>query len=213
MKRRAILVFLWGSGLLLPLLFTKMIITRAAHRLPTSTDLFPVAYLPFVAKDASCIGNVLLNGNFELGGTGWYTHTDGSGPKVHALIGTVADGFHPYLGRYAARLGGYEGVWDILTQTVTIPYQGRLSFWWWMKSYEMLPHHDRFAVRIYAPADTSLLILHDDQAVQQQWQQDVIDVSAYAGQTVTLAFEAYNDNYYFTWFDLDEVCLGSVAGD
>jgi len=87
-----------------------------------------------------------------------------------------------------------------------------LSFWWWMGSYETLLHHDWFGASLYSPEGTLLLSLafHDDQAIQQQWQQDVVDVSAYAGQTLTLRFEAYNDNYYFTWFDLDEVCLRSV---
>jgi hypothetical protein len=47
--------------------------------------------------------------------------------------------------------------------------------------------------------------------VQDTWQQDVVDVSAYAEQSLTLRFSSYNDNYYFTVFHLDEICLSSVS--
>jgi len=213
MKRQATLGLL--LVVLVPVFVTGMFTAGAAVPLQGPVELTPMAYLPFVARGGSCPGNVVQNGGFELGDAGWYTSTTGIGPKVHPLIGAVRDGFHPYIGQYAARLGGYEGVWDVLTQTVTIPANGQLGFWWWMGTYETLPHHDGFAVKLLTQEGSLLLTLasHDDQAAEQQWQQDVIDVSAYAGQTVTLAFEAYNDNYYFTWFDLDEVCLGSFAGN
>lgn len=200
MKRGMTLGLLLTAGVLLLVLSTRMLATQAAAPLQSPAELTPMAYLPFVAKNGLCPGNMVLNGGFESGNTDWYTYTTGTGPKAHALIGSVTEGFRPYAGQYAARLGGYEGVWDVLTQTVTIPPYGQLSFWWWMGSYETLPHHDWFGVSLYSPEGTLLLSLasHDDQAIQQQWQQDVVDVSVYAGQTLTLRFEAYNDNYYFT---------------
>lgn len=214
MKRRVMFGFLWVVGMLTLVFATEMFTTRASVPPQAPRELTPMAYLPFVAKSGACPGNMVLNGGFEFGETDWYTSTTGTDWKAHVLIGSVMEGFHPYTGQYAARLGGYEGVWNVLTQTVTIPPQGQLSFWWWMGSYETLQHHDWFGVSLYSPEGTLLLSLvsHDDQSVQQQWQQDVMDVSAYAGQTLTLHFEAYNDNYYFTWFDLDEVCLHSVEG-
>jgi hypothetical protein len=171
-------------------------------------------YLPFVARTAPyCPGNVLINGDFEQGHTGWYTYTTGSGWKQHDLIGSDAEGFHPYRGHYAARLGGYEGVWDAITQTVVIPVQGQLTYWWKGRTYETLPHHDTFEVALLNQDGTLVasLAYHDDQDVQDTWQQDVVDVSAYAGQSLTLRFSSYNDNYYFTVFHLDEICLSSVS--
>ncbi|HOU15987.1 MAG TPA: hypothetical protein PKZ84_23025 [Anaerolineae bacterium] len=213
MKRHTMLGLL--LAVLVLLFATRLFAARAAVPLQTLVELTPMAYLPFVARGGACVGNVVQNGGFELGDVGWYTSTTGIGPKAHPLIGAVADGFRPHTGQYAARLGGYEGVWDVLTQTVTIPANGQLSFWWWMGTYETLPHHDGFLAQLISPEGSLLLTLasHDDQAVQQQWQQDVIDVSAYAGQILTLVFESYNDNYYFTWFDLDEICLCTVAGN
>jgi len=171
-------------------------------------------YLPFAARTAPyCPGNVLINGGFEQGHTGWYTYTTGSGWKQHDLIGSDAEGFYPYKGHYAARLGGYEGVWDAITQTVVIPVQGQLTYWWKGRTYETLPHHDTFAVALLNQDGTLVasLACHDDQDVQDTWQQDAVDVSAYVGQSLTLRFSSYNDNYYFTVFHLDEICLRSVS--
>jgi len=41
----------------------------------------------------------------------------------------------------------------------------------------------------------------------QIWVQDVFDLSAYAGLPAILQFYSYNDNYYWTKFDLDVVRL------
>ena len=176
-------------------------------------DLTPVAYLPFVAREDVCTANTIVNGGFEQGHTGWFTATTGMMWKAHDLIGTRAEGFYPYQGNYGARLGGYEGVWDVLTQTVTIPANGQLAYWWKMASYENLPHHDWFIVRLLTQNGTLVTTLasHDDQDTQNIWTQDVLDVSAYAGQSLILLFESYNDNYYFTTFYLDNVCLRSFS--
>jgi hypothetical protein len=182
-------------------------------------DALPLAaswsvYLPFVARTApDCPENVLINGDFEQSHTGWYTYTTGSGWKQHDLIGSSAEGFYPYKGDYAARLGGYEGVWDAITQTVVIPIQGQLTYWWKGRTYETLPHHDTFDVVLLNQDGilVALLAHHDDQDVQETWQQDIVDVSAYAGQSLTLRFSSYNDNYYFSVFHLDEICLSSVS--
>jgi len=177
-------------------------------------ELTPVAYLPFVARsDDVCPGNTIINGGFEQDHTGWFTATTGMMWKAHDLIGTRAGGFDPYQGNYGARLGGYEGVWDVLTQTVTIPAHGQLTYWWKVASYENLPHHDWFVVRLLTQNGTLVTTLasHDDQDIQHVWKQDVLDVSVYAGQSLILLFESYNDNYYFTTFYLDNVCLQSFS--
>jgi hypothetical protein len=177
-------------------------------------EFWPRVYLPFLARTSpSWPGNVLRNGDFEQGHTGWYTHTTGSGWKQHDLIGSDAAGFSPYKGHYAARLGGYEGVWDAITQTVVIPAQGQLTYWWKGRTYETLPHHDTFDVALLNQDGTLVagLAHHDDQDVQDTWTQDAVDVSAYAGKSLIVRFSSYNDHYYFTVFHLDEICLSSVS--
>jgi hypothetical protein len=169
------------------------------------------AYLPALARD-DCPGNNIVNGGFEQGRMGWSEYTTGQGWKAHNLIGSYMEGFQPHGGRFGARLGGYEGVWDAITQPVTLPTGGQLSFWWKMGTYENLPHTDHLFVQLLEPGGDSVAVLarHDDQDLENVWLQDTVDVSAYAGQTLVLRVSASNDNYYFTWFDLDEICLLSV---
>jgi hypothetical protein len=171
-------------------------------------------YLPFIAHTVpSCPGNVLVNGDFEQGHTGWYTYTTGSMWKQHDLIGSAVEGFDPYQGHFAARLGGYEGVWDVITQTVVIPVQGKLAYWWKGGTYETLPHMDTFDVALLNQNGTQIALLahHDDQDVQNIWKQDVVDVSAFAGQALTLRFSSHNDNYFFSWFNFDTICLSGIS--
>ena len=174
-------------------------VSQGQAALPASQvplDLTPVAYLPLVARsDTVCPGNAIINGGFEAGNTGWYTATTGTMWKAHNLIGTQAEGFVPYQGDYGARLGGYEGVWDVLTQTVTLPANGQLSYQWKVSNNESLPHTDWLAVRLLTSSGTMVttLVSHDDQDTQNVRKQDVLDVSAYAGQSLTLLFESYND--------------------
>ena len=163
-------------------------------------------YLPLIAQ-SKCTTDVVKNGNFEQDGFGWFISSSGMGWKEHDLIGSVTEGFSPFGGVYAARLGGYEGVLDVITQTITIPSQGRLTYWWKMGTYEILPHHDTFEVMLLQPDGTKVasLAFHDDQDFENKWQQEIIDVSIYEGGRYNLLLSSYNDNYYFSWFDVDEI--------
>jgi hypothetical protein len=167
-------------------------------------------FLPLILKGhGHCGQDSLTNGDFESDDAGWELYTSGTGPKAHDLIGSFDEGYSPYAGDYAARLGGFEGVWDTLEQTVVIPAQGTLSYWWKMGTYETLPHHDWFSVELLQSDGTRVAWLadHNDQDLEGIWQHDRIDVSAFAGQELVLRFAGYNDNYYYSWFDLDEVSL------
>ena len=187
-------------------------LTATHATLPATGDpepqLTPQVYLPFIAR-LTCPGNVVANGGFEQGDDGWHQYTSGQNWKAHDLIGSDTEGFHPYAGHYAAKLGGYEGVSDILTQTVSIPVGGRLSYWWRMGTYESSIYHDHLAVDLLTLDGDLVAVLahHDIQGPEGIWQQQVVDMSAHVGQTFVLRFYAYNDNYYFSWFDIDQVCL------
>jgi hypothetical protein len=80
-----------------------------------------------------------------------------------------------------------------------------------MGTYETLQHRDGFAIDLFDIDHTWIarLASHDDQDLEGIWQQDVIDLAAYEGQTLILRFSSSNDNYYFSWFDLDEIQLCS----
>jgi hypothetical protein len=172
-------------------------------------ELTPQAYLPLVARLAFP-GDVIVNGGFEDGEVGWHQYSSGGGTWLpHDLIGTEAEGYNPYEGEFGATLGGYECSWDVLTQTVTIPAGGRLSYWWQMHTYETTIFVDNLKVDLLTVGGELVTPLSDHgiDGPEGIWQQKVVDVSAYAGQTLVLRFHAYNDNYYFSWFDLDLICL------
>lgn len=202
----------WLGLIAMPIALSAIVLAFAANLPSAQAQPKPTAgatvWLPFVSGSVcACDGNLLANGDFERDGRGWYTRTYPSWWK-RALIGSEAQGFHPHRGEWAARLGGVEGAMDAITQTVTLPVKGQLSYWWWMHSYDNLPL-DSLGVELYA-LDGSLVARlpgHGIEEPQDVWQRDTIDVSAYAGQTLILSFDAYNDNYYFSWWDLDDVCL------
>ena len=185
-------------------------VTRTPTLSPTPTATATPTHTPTATPP--CLGNVVVNAGFEQDDYGWHLYTTGTGWKSHDLIGSVAEGFHPHSGNYAAKLGGYEGVWDVITQTVVMPVGGQFSYWWNMGTYEILPHQDRLSVELLSQDGTIIaqLVFHDDQDVQGIWQQDIVDVSSYKGEWLTLRFSCYNDNYYFTWFDIDDICLNGA---
>jgi hypothetical protein len=169
-------------------------------------------YLPFIVlNDQICGTDSIVNGGFEQDDFGWELFSTGVGWKEHDLIGSKDEGFSPFKGNFAARLGGYEGVWDRIEQTLVIPANGELSYWWKMGTYETLPHTDWFAIDLFDLDHILIarLASHDDQDLEGIWQQDIIDLAAYEGQTLILRFSNSNDNYFFTWFDLDNVHLCS----
>jgi hypothetical protein len=185
--------------------------TQATFPAPGNPEaqLIPRAYLPFIAH-LICPGNVIANGGFEQGDDGWHQYSTGGGTwRPHHLIGTEAEGFNPYTGNYGATLGGYECSWDVLTQTVSIPLGGQLTYWWQMHTYETSIFPDYLAVDLLTLDGERVAALagHGIQGPEGIWQQEVVDVSAHAGQILVLRFHATNDNYYFSWFDIDDVCL------
>jgi hypothetical protein len=201
MKNKAILI---PINLLIIMFLTVSISTiHIPSRAATQSSRL---YLPLIVE-STCAADGVINGGFEQDDFGWSISTTGIGPKIHDLIGSVFEGFSPYRGTYAARLGGYEGVSDTINQTITIPSQGRLSYWWKMGTYETLPYHDHFVVNLNQPDGTGVVNLanHTDADIEGVWQQDIFDLSAYAGGSYQIQFFAYNDNWYFTWFDIDEI--------
>ena len=169
-------------------------------------------YFPFIGNGRQFCGQEhLVNGNFEQDDYGWQLSSNGWGWKIHDLIGSKDEGFSPFNGIYAARLGGYEGVWDYIEQTAVIPENGQLNYWWRMYTHETLPFADWFSVQLLETDHTWVASLeshngHDSEFI---WQQDVIDLTEYAGRTLILRFSVSNDNYYFSWSDLDDIHLCS----
>jgi hypothetical protein len=161
------------------------------------------------ADGDGCPGNAVVNGDFRQGSSGWYTYTSGIGWKKRPLIDCS-----PNLCRAnCCAAFGEEGVWETVTQTVTMPAGGVLSYWWrmWVTEPDRRPI-DSLVVGLHTSDGTRVAWqAHDSGEAADIWRRDILDVSAYAGQTLELRLAAQNDNYYTTSFYVDDICLQAKA--
>jgi subtilisin family serine protease len=146
--------------------------------------------------------NVLANPGFESGRTGWTESSSGG----YALIGTD----RPRTGSYGAWLGGYNGATESITQTVTVPSSGTLTYWWRMETAESgSTVYDRLRVQVLSSSGSVLATLRtwSNASTANTWSQDTLSLSAYAGQSVGLRFLVTTDSSLATSFFLDDTSL------
>ena len=123
-----------------------------------------------------------------------------------------------------------------ISQTVYVPappdvVAPKLHFWYRIMTYDVVwseryqRYYDSFDVEL-AVGGTTRLLLRDGNfdpnkvgagkpVVDLGWKEGVIDLSAYAGQTITLYFRNSNrvDSYFNTWTYLDDISItDSVTG-
>lgn len=147
-------------------------------------------------------GGQLQNGGFENGTAPWVSTSSGG----YNLISTQ----RPHSGSYSAWLGGYNNGTDTISQTVTIPSNGSLSYWWYMTSSEgSSSAYDYFRVRLYNSSGSLVTTLktRSNRDARNQWVKDTISLAGYAGQTMRIEFSVTNDYSLTTSFFLDDVAL------
>ncbi|MFC0542194.1 hypothetical protein [Kutzneria chonburiensis] len=141
-------------------------------------------------------GQKLANPGFESGTTSW---------SGNATIGTAAT---PHTGTSAAAFDG-QGVATTNTesQTVSIPAgcSASLSFWLHVSTAETTTSskYDTFAVAV---GSTTVATFSNLDAASG-YQQHSVDLSAYAGQSVTIKFTGAEDYEKQTTFVLDDTAL------
>jgi subtilisin family serine protease len=143
----------------------------------------------------------VVNGGFENGTSPWVQ----SSSNGYQLIDTT----RPHSGSYSAWLGGYNSGTDTIYQTITVPTNGTLTYWWYMTTQESSHPWDYFRVRLYNTSGgliTTLRTWHDGSGANT-WRQDTISLAAYAGQTVRLHFSLTTDSWLTTSFFLDDVSV------
>ena len=145
----------------------------------------------------------LVNGGFESGpGSGW-TQTSSGGST---LIGTSK----PRTGAYGAWSGGFDRATETLRQTVTVPANGTLSYWWQVTSSETgTTVYDRMQVRVLNPAGAVLATPRSlsNASTRGVWTRDALSLAAYAGQSVQVQFRTTTDASRPTSFYVDDVAL------
>ncbi|WP_082563923.1 M28 family peptidase [Nocardioides sp. Root140] len=144
--------------------------------------------------------DAITNGGFEDGTTGWQA--------TNGVVSTDLDQ-SAHGGSGKAWLNGYgRAHTDSVAQTVTVPDAGRLTFWLRVDTDEDTTGQAYDTLRVKAGSTTlgtwSNLDAGDYRSI-------ALDLSAYAGQSVTVTFVGTEDAYLATDFVLDDVSLTSAG--
>ncbi|WP_344668679.1 PQQ-dependent sugar dehydrogenase [Catenulispora yoronensis] len=187
--------------------------TQAHAVTPTSDSAYTATFTPSTCASAQ----LLTNPGFESNGTGWtQTSTLNLNPITKA---TTAEPAHS--GSYIADFNGNGSKdTDTVAQTVSIPSgcTASLSYWLHVDSTESTTtaKPDTFKAQVLNAAGTVLGTVGSFSNLDKAtgYKQHTADLSAYAGQTVTLKFSgAETDaNGGTTSFVLDDTALNTSGG-
>jgi thermitase len=145
----------------------------------------------------------LTNGGFESGLAPWVETSSGGY--------TLRDTYRPHTGSYSEWMGGYNSGTDTVSQTVVVPSNGTLSYWWYMTSSEgTTTAYDYLRVKVYNASTGALITTlktRSNRDTKNAWVQDSVSMASYAGQTVKITFEVTTDGSLTTSFFIDDVTL------
>ena len=165
-----------------------------------------ILYPPTAEAAPLACTELVQNGGFEAGAASWEIKTNGPG-----LIGSTL----PHTGQLGALLGGRNNANDELGQGLTLPagQTSILRFWWHMLTTETSHPADHLDIQVRL-ADRTVIPLQQitDGSVAGSWQQGTLDLTAYAGQSVDLQFNADTDAARPTYFYLDDVSVQACTG-
>lgn len=145
---------------------------------------------------APCTGQLLVNPGFEDGSTGWTTSN----------AGVFSDGGYSRTGEGYAWLGSQAvPVTETVTQTVAVPAGCQATFTYWMRvSTNHTESTATETLRLTADGDT--LQTFSNLSVSS-WAIRTADLSAYAGQSVTLTWTYVQPTNTTTAFWIDDTAL------
>jgi hypothetical protein len=118
----------------------------------------------------------------------------------------------PHSGSYYAWLDGYgSATTDYVQQAVTIPSasSASLSFYLYVATDETTTSsaYDTLKVQVISGGTTSTLATYSNLNASSGYVQKTIDLSAYAGKSVTLKFLGVEDSSLATSFLIDDTSL------
>jgi len=148
------------------------------------------------------------NGGFEAGGLGWQ--------QFSAQGYELVSDFNPRTGSLGIYLAGVNNADDRLSQPIIVPAAAltvTLSAWWFLATAEIAGTFDTMTVSLLGPGGAPLadLLTVDNSATVGIWDEIVLDLTAYAGQTVVIQFAARTDANNISDFYLDDVSVMACA--
>lgn len=170
------------------------------------------AYLPMIVNVPYVPPpSPLVNGNFEQGpGKGWM---ESSSQGYDLIVDNFNNNNLDPRGNWAAWLGGVLGEVSILSQQVTVPAGSPvLSYYYAIGSEEDDCGYDFAYVLVNGSAVKQYNLCKSN--FTNGWVRGTVNLSAYAGKSVTLGFRAETDGLNNSNFFLDDVAFGaSLSAD
>ncbi|GHJ42773.1 hypothetical protein Cs7R123_01150 [Catellatospora sp. TT07R-123] len=146
-----------------------------------------------------CSGQLLGNAGFETGTSPW---TQSSG-VIDSSTGEAA-----HTGSYKAWLNGYGSAHtDTLSQSVTIPAGCRATLTYWLHIDTAETTTTTAYDKLTVTAGTTTLATYSNLNKNTGYAQRTVDVSSFAGQTVTIKFSGVEDASLQTSFVIDDTAL------
>lgn len=196
-----------GTGspnVLLYAIFGSAAPTNTPTPLPSATKT--TTPLPTATKTPTPIPggtNVIKNPGFESGPkVNWTEYSSGGY--------TIVDTTRPRTGAYSAYFCNYNSCNEYIQQSILVPANGTLTYWWYQTSSEgATAAYDYLRVRVYNNSGTLLANLRtwSNKNKRGVWSQDTLSLAAYAGQTIRLRFASTNDSSLPSAYFVDDVTV------
>jgi len=177
---------------------------------PATITPIPVTSTPLPPEDLSC-PNILVNGGFE-GYDGWHFGEDPVPPRYTS--DAVQEGVRAVLLGNPPDNPNNVVTFSSIRQLVTLPFtNGQIQLRWWRllrtaQAGTPTSTTDRQDLILLAPNLKPITILRRELRNDGIWQEDVVNLTAYRGQTLYIYFNAFNDgNNARTLMHLDNVRL------
>jgi hypothetical protein len=164
-------------------------------------------FLPLIIKSGSDDSNVIVNGNFESGQTGWIEYEDSVFYDYQLIVQEFPLSIHPYNGDWAVWLGGDSELLTYIEQQVTIPLSDpELIYWYWIDSiWECDTSHAGVTLNGTFVDQHALCTANDTGG----WVKRAVNLTAYAGQTVAVRILSQTGVENYSSFYVDAVSLDS----
>ncbi len=180
------------------------VLNGSADPTGTTPSTSSYTYLPLIAKPT--VASSIVNGDFESGNTGWVEY---SLQGWVLILNSSEMWVTPHAGSWAAWLAGDHYEISYIQQQVTVPAAAPyLSYWRWIYS-EDLCGYDFGGVIVNGVVVEGYDLC--DATSTSGWVKHAVNLSAYAGQSVSLQIRAETDGSLISDLFIDDVAFQATA--
>jgi hypothetical protein len=165
----------------------------------------PEIYMPMVYENYGAAGGI-ANGDFESGRTAWFEYSLQGYELIMQAAGLPVP---PHSGNWAVWLGGAYDEVSYIEQQVTVPAdRPYLGYYHWIASEDTCGYDFGGVIVSGLTADVYDLCQAENTG---GWVKHVVDLRAYAGQSVSLQIRAQTDESLNSSLFIDNVAFQASA--